>query len=465
MCFVKNPKRLSFVIVLAFSTLIITSCTKSIEPIDDPGIPSIPPRPPMSQAVDAEMVADGMISPIGLVAFPDQSGRLAVIDQAGKIWIISASGDRLPTPYMDVTSRMVTLNSFYDERGLLGLAFHPDYQTNGKFYIYYTLPPNPGGPEPGRTWNNLSRIAEFRVSASNADIADLSTERILFDINDAQSNHNGGTVEFGPDGYLYIALGDGGGANDVGINHVTDWYSVNAGGNGQDIEQNLFGSILRVDVNGNPYSIPPDNPFVNKDGLDEIWAYGFRNPFRFSFDMSGSRQLLAGDAGQLLYEEVSVVKKGGNYGWNVKEGRHCFNTDNSLQPRPSCPDVDEFGNPLVDPVIEINNWQNPQGGRATTIIGGNVYRGNSLPGMHGKYIFGTFSQTPTTADGELFVATPAGSGPWHFQELSLQSSPGDIGYYLKGFGQDLSGEIYLAVSERLGPSGTTGKILKLISAN
>ena len=454
-------------LIMGFLLLGSVSCTKSIEPefSTDTGTPSLPKRPPQSQAVDVEEVAGGMVSPIGLVAFPDATGRLAVIDQAGYIWIIEADGDRIATPYMDVKNRLVTLRDFYDERGLLGLAFHPDYVSNGKFYIYYTLPPNPGGPAPGTTWNNLSRIAEFRVSTSNPNMADLSTERVLFDIDDAQSNHNGGTIAFGPDGYLYIALGDGGGANDVGINHVSDWYTVNAGGNGQDVRMNLFGSILRVNVNGNPYSIPPDNPFVNRDGMDEIWAYGFRNPFRFSFDMSGSKQLLAGDAGQLLYEEVSLVKKGGNYGWNVKEGRHCFNTDNSLQPRPSCPGVDEFGNPLIDPVIEINNWQNPDGGRATTIIGGNVYRGHSIPGMHGKYIFGTFSQSPTTADGELFVANPAGYGAWQFQELHLQSSPNDVGYYLKGFGQDLQGEIYLTVSSLLGPSGNTGKVLKLVSAN
>ena len=414
--------------------------------------------------VDKWEVATGLVSPIGLVAVPDNSNRLAVIDQIGKVWMIDGMGNTNPVPFMDIASRMVTLNSFYDERGLLGLAFHPDYQNNGRFFVYYNAPPRAGGPRPGSNWNNLSKIVEYKVSA-NPNVADISNEKVILQVDDPQSNHNGGTIAFGADGYLYIAIGDGGGANDVGAGHVTDWYTANAGGNGQDLDSNLFGNILRIDINnGNPYAIPADNPFVNKAGLDETYAYGFRNPFRFSFDMSGSRQLYAGDAGQLMIEEVDVVKKGGNYGWNVKEGTQCFNAAASLQPFPTCPDVDPLGNKLEDPVIQFNNWNNPAGGKATTVIGGNVYRGNSIPGYQGKYIFGTFSQTQTTANGELFIANPAGPGLWPFQEISLKSSPNDVGYYLKGFGQDLRGEIYLTTSSILGPSGTSGKIFKLVLA-
>jgi len=414
---------------------------------------------------DLQLVASNFVSPIGLVAIPDNSKRLAVIDQIGKIWIIDAEGHTMATPFMDVTSKLVTLNPGYDERGLLGLAFHPDYKNNGRFYVYYTAPPRAGAPEGGTAWNNLSVISEFKVSSSDPNSADMSSEKPLLQLDDPQSNHNGGTLAFGPDGYLYISIGDGGAANDVAPGHVEDWYATNAGGNGQDIEANLFGNILRIDVNsGNPYGIPLDNPFVNKRGKDEIYAYGFRNPFRFSFDMSGSRKLYAGDAGQVLYEEIDVVEKGGNYGWNVKEGFSCFNAANNLEELENCPDKDAFGNKLIDPVIQVNNWQNPEGGRATTVIGGNVYRGHSIPGFQGKYIFGTFSQSPTTADGELFIAQPAGPGPWNFQEISLKSFPNDIGHYLKGFGQDWEGEIYLTVSSLLGPAGTTGKVYKLVLA-
>ncbi len=190
---------------------------------------------------------------------------------------------------------------------------------------------------------------------------------------------------FWSDGYLCASIGDGGAANDVAPGHVAgDWYTPNAGGNGQDIDSNLLGNILRIDVNmGSPYGIPADNPFVNKAGRDEICAFGFRNPYRMSFDMGGANWLLAGDAGQVLYEEVSVVTKGGNFGWNVEKARHCFNAANNDTVLTSCPSVDNMGNPLIDPVIELNNWQNPMGGKATTVIGGHVYRGHDIKGWAG----------------------------------------------------------------------------------
>lgn len=413
--------------------------------------------------VDIKLIADNLVSPIGVVAVPDNSKRLFVIDQVGKIWIIDGDGNKLTTPFLDISGKLVPLSAGYDERGLLGLAFHPDYKSNGRFFIYYQMLPRPGGPQAGANWNNLSRISEFKVSA-NPNVADMTNEKTILEWDDPQSNHNGGTIAFGPDHFLYIAIGDGGAANDVAPGHVEDWYAANAGGNGQDIESNLFGNILRLDINnGNPYAIPYDNPFIGKSGRDEIYAYGFRNPFRFSFDMEGSHQLFAGDAGQVLYEEVSIVKKGGNYGWNVKEGTHCFNAANNKVELASCPLQDVFATPLTDPVIELNNFQNPAGGKATTVIGGNVYRGNDISWLKGKYVFGTFSQSATTANGELFVATPANAGLWKYEEIDLKSHPNDVGYYLKGFGQDNKGEIYLTVSSVSGPSGTTGKVFKLIA--
>ena len=421
-----------------------------------------------SKVVDAKLIADNLVSPLGVVTAPDESKRLFIIDQIGKVWIVDATGTKLPTPFLDVTSKMVPLNAGYDERGLLGLAFHPDYKNNGKFYVYYTLPPRAGGPVGGGAWDNLSRIAEFKVDAGNPNIADMSSEKVLLDLDDPQSNHNGGTIAFGWDGYLYIAIGDGGGADDVAPGHVEDWYATNAGGNGQDIEANLYGNILRIDVNtGNPYGIPGDNPFVGKPGKDEIWAFGFRNPYRFSFDMGGAHWLYLGDAGQVLYEEIDVVTKGGNYGWNVKEGTHCFNAaDNETELPGGCPMVDNLGNKLIDPVIELKNAENPLGGIAVTIIGGNVYRGHDIPWLSGKYIFGTFARTEGMADAELFMATPrgigGGGGLWDFEELTLKSHPSNLGHYLKGFGQDWNGELYVAVSGMLGPSGNTGEIWKLV---
>jgi len=285
---------------------------------------------------------------------------------------------------------------------------------------------------------------------------------VILEIDHPQNNHNGGTLAFGPDGYLYISIGDGGNKDDVGPGHVSDWYADNTGGNGQDIYSNLLGNILRIDVNsGAPYSIPSDNPFVGTAAKGEIYAYGFRNPYRFSFDMGGTHQLLAGDAGQSLYEEIDLVTKGGNYGWNVKEGSHCFSTDNDLQERSSCPSTDTAGKPLTDPIIELVNAANPKGGGvAITIVGGNVYRGDSLSALQGQYIFGSFSQNGQ-ANAKVYSATPAAANTWSYTELKLKSYPNDLGMFLKSFGQDRDGAVYLLTSGQAGPSGATGKVFKI----
>jgi len=312
----------------------------------------------------------------------------------------------------------------------------------------------------------MTTISEFRVSAGNTNLAEPSSERIVLNTEHPESNHNGGTIAFGPDGYLYISIGDGGAADDVGPGHVEDWYKKNAGGNGQDVTDNLLGNILRIDVNsttGNrAYGIPPDNPFVGHRGRDEIYAFGFRNPYRFSFDMGGDHGLYAGDAGQSLYEEIDVVAKGGNYGWNVKEGTHCFNTDNDLKERAACPEKDSAGNQLIDPVIEVNNSENPKGGIAIAIVGGNVYRGNSIPSLSGRYIFGSLSKDEEEPEGEIFTATPSGSGLWPYKKLRLKSFPEDLGRWLKGFGQDEKGEVYVTATKELGPQGHTGEVYKLV---
>jgi glucose/arabinose dehydrogenase len=390
------------------------------------------------------------------------------VDQIGKVWIIFPDGTKSESPFINISDKLVPLTPEYDERGLLGLAFHPDFKNNGKFYLYYTAPPRKGGPLPGVPWDNTSTVAEFKVSQSDPNKADKSYERVLLRQNHPQSNHNGGTIAFGPDdGYLYISIGDGGAADDTGAGHVSDWYAKNAGGNGQDVQQNLLGNILRIDVNSTSenkeYGIPGDNPFVGGKGKDEIYAFGFRNPYRFSFDMGGQHWLYAGDAGQSLYEEIDVVQKGGNYGWNVKEGTHCFNTDNDLRERKACPVEDSAGNPLLDPVIEVTNTANPDGGGLMiAIVGGNVYRGSKLPGIAGRYVFGGLSASGEKAQGKIYVAKSSTIGLWSFEQLKLQSFPGDINQWLKGFGQDSEGEIYVTGTRQLGPQGVTGKVWKLV---
>src|SRR6185295_11942927 len=215
----KPAQSLSIASLFIFLCVLLTNCEKNDNNNNNN-------NPSDSTKVDLQLVADGFVSPIGLVAAPDNTGRLFVIDQAGKIWIIDQSGSKLPTPFMDVTSTLVALNTNYDERGLLGLAFHPQFASNHRFYIYYQLPPRPGGPQPGSNWNNFSRISEFRTTSGNDNLADMSTERIILEMDDPQSNHNGGTIAFGPDGYLYISIGDGGAGNDVATGHVDDWYAA-----------------------------------------------------------------------------------------------------------------------------------------------------------------------------------------------------------------------------------------------
>lgn len=406
-------------------------------------------------ALSLDLVAEGLTQPVTLTESPDGTGRLFVVDQSGVIRIIDGSGELLAEPFLDVRANLVALSPGFDERGLLGLAFHPDYASNGRFYIYYSAPPRLPG------YNNTSTIAEYEVSA-DPDVADPSSERILLEIDQPQFNHNAGTLQFGPaDGYLYISVGDGGGAHDVGFGHVEDWYAVNDGGNGQDITENLLGNILRIDVDGGmPYGIPADNPFVGEPGLDEIWAFGLRNPYRFSFDQGGSHMLLAGDAGQHLYEEVSVIERGGNYGWNVKEGLVCFSTDHPEEPLDDCPDIDPDGRPLIDPVIAYPNAAQP-GGLGVVVIGGHVYRGDDVPQLRGRYIFGDFSRSFFPPDGVVFMAKPRASGLWHIQELSFPARGGSLGEYLLGFGQDADGEVYVLTSETTGPVGTSGRVYRL----
>lgn len=407
--------------------------------------------------VGVRQVAAGLTAPVALVEPPDGSRRLFIVDQIGLVRVLLPDGQLLAEPFLDVRDRLVTLRPNFDERGLLGLAFHPQYAENGRFFVFYSAPLREGAPA---GWDCTSTIAEF-LASNDPNRADASSERILLQVDKPQFNHNGGTVAFGPDGKLYVSLGDGGGANDVGLGHVEDWYADNAGGNGQDITDNLLGSILRLDVDtGAPYAAPPDNPFVGKDGLDEIWAYGFRNPYRMSFD--GSR-LFAGDAGQVLWEEVSLVVKGGNYGWNVKEGTHCFDAENPGVSPADCPSVAPGGVPLRDPVIEYANARNPIGGLGLVVVGGHVYRGGELPQLRGRYVFGDWSRSFARPDGTLLVATSRKSGLWPIQELQVQNRPnGRLGHFILGFGRDARGEVYALTSDSVGPSGSTGRVFQLV---
>jgi glucose/arabinose dehydrogenase len=466
--------------VLTATALILAACEDADQPATAPDAaleerrgssgdetgPS-PIGPPITVAV--RLVAEGLASPITIVSADDRTGRLFIVDQTGTIRILTRSGVLLPTPFLDVRARMVPLMAGFDERGLLGLAFHPNYRKNGRFFVYYSAPLRAGAPA---GFDHTARIAEYHVSG-NPNVADPTSERVILEVDKPQFNHNGGTLAFGNDRLLYISIGDGGGANDVGLGHVEDWYADNGGGNGQDVDANLLGNILRIDIDrGSPYGIPHNNPFVGKAGLDEIYAYGLRNPYRMSFDMKGGHRLFAGDAGQGLWEEVSIIERGGNYGWNVREGTHCFDAENNTVSPPDCPSFEQApspraGTPLRNPIIEYANTANsaaaPQTRLGVTVIGGHVYRGDRIDRLEGRYVFGDFSRTFVPPNGSVFAAASERRGLWTIRELSFANRPnGRLGHYVLGFGQDDRGEVYVGVRDVLGPTGTTGKVYKLV---
>src|SRR5215212_10818964 len=278
--------------------------------------------------IGLELIAEGFTSPVALIPANDGSHRLFVVDQTGLIWIL-LNGEWFEKPFFDLRERVVKLNSLYDERGLLGLAFHPDFALHGKFYVSYSAPLRADlSPD---EWDHTTYISEFTVSADDPNLADPNSERVLLAMDKPGYNYEAGHIAFGPDGYLYIATGDS----------VRD-PATESGKYAQDTSS-LLGKILRIDVNGTSdtgqnYLIPAGNPFVSGEGLPEIFAYGFRNPYRFSFDVSdaGTPRLFVADVGQATMEEVSLVEPGGNYGWPIREGTTCFNAQHWDQPLESC---------------------------------------------------------------------------------------------------------------------------------
>ena len=398
--------------------------------------------------VRLEPVVEGLGSPVDLVPVSDGTGRLFAVEQTGAIRILTPAGRLRPGPFLDLSDRMAELEAGYDERGLLALAFHPSYAANGRLFVVYSAPPRPGGPE----WSeSTTTLSEFRVSASDPNAADPASERRLLRVDKADINHAGADLGFGPDGLLYVSLGDGGGRNDVGPGHPEI-------GHGQDLST-LAGSILRIDVDtggagGRPYAIPPDNPFADGRGgaRPETFAYGFRNPYRFSFDARG--RLFVGDVGQDIYEEVDLVRAGGNYGWRTREGMHCTPFVGEGCPRAGLDDE-----PFVDPIIEYAHDD-----VGTAVIGGFVYRGRAIPSLRGAYVFGDWSRSrifSPRGEATLLAARPpsSGDGLWPPRVPDVE---GGIPHFLLGIGQDEAGELYLLTRDALGPAGDSGRIFKVV---
>ncbi|GAB3674804.1 hypothetical protein GCM10028856_31020 [Halopiger thermotolerans] len=375
--------------------------------------------------IGLQPVAEGMTAPTDFAAEPG-GDRYFVTDQTGELWAVTGDG-LLDEPLLDISDRMVELGTFqgqyadpnqeYDERGLLGVDPHPDFAENGRLFLHYSAPPNDETPD---GWSHVEVVSEFQASDDLSEI-DPDSEQVIMEFQKPQYNHDAGPMAFGPDGYLYVPMGDGGGANDDMLGHVDDWYDENEGGNGQDVAENLLGSILRIDVDADgegdrPYGIPDDNPLADADDArPEHYAWGFRNPYGISFDSDG--RLFVADVGQDLFEEVDIVESGGNYGWNVKEGTHCFSTENPGDPPEDCPDSapDEppyDGQELQDPIVEYpHTYQDQIVGIA--IVGGHVYEAGQVDGLEGKYIFGDWTSDPArqSPQGTLIAASePQGDG-------------------------------------------------------
>jgi glucose/arabinose dehydrogenase len=363
--------------------------------------------------LDAKRLVTDLQAPTAM-AFPG-NGSVWITEQTGKIRILK-NGKLNSAPLLDLGTLLPKLNNSYEERGLLGIALHPNFKTNRKFYVFYSKPSN------GK-FNHTDVVAEYTLAANAEEIKENS-QKIIISADKPDGNHNGGAVQFGPDGYLYISFGDGGGQGD----------KHGEIGNGQNLN-NLLGKILRVDVNtDSAYSIPKDNPFINKPGARaEIWAYGFRNPYRMSFDKA-SGQLFVGDVGQDTWEEVDIIKKGGNYGWRLQEGNHCYN------PASGCEITG-----IIEPIAEYNHKE------GVSITAGYVYNGHSIPLLKGKYIFADWT-------GPAFYLRKVGTN-WHRGKVVLKNIP--EGMKVTGFGEDTSGELYMLTNPDTGPGNKEGSVYKI----
>jgi plastocyanin len=447
------------------------SCSDS-DPLNQNPIPAPIAKDASVRVALRDLVASGqgLVAPNWGTAAPGDRRHLFVTDTVGKLWAIQTkTGSKALV--LDVSGLLVQdlgqeipALPGYDERGLLGVAFHPQYKRNGLLYTFTSEPFDPAIPadfplqglSPGQRPNHRNVISEWRVADPRAAQPQVSgTRRVLLRIDHPQLNHNGGALNFGRDGYLYISLGDGGNANDQdkigGHNPIT--------GNGQD-RSTVLGKILRIDPgrSGAPngqYGIPRSNPFVAQasqggaagcaDGVcDEIWAYGFRNPYRFSFD-TGTHVLLVGDVGQNKIEEVDVVKKGANYGWRYKEGRLFFQpngTDGSgtgfVSDR-NCLNVPTAG--LIDPIAQYDHDE------GLAIVGGFIYRGQGIRALRGHYVFGDYAKTFAAPDGRLFhfKGTNQGRPRSALRAITELRLKGDapVGLSIFGLAQDAQGELYV----------------------
>ena len=475
-----------FALTIGSSLVCILAPTSMVGQSHMPLVDPIPAGIPVSPiTIGLEPVMAGLVSPVAGAVAPGDPHHLYIADQTGVIWSVNISGRReapAPKVFLDLSSRLINLGLGpikYDERGLLGLAFHPDFEENGLFYTYASEPVKGtadfstmqvNNPK-GQAANCQNVLLEWRVQETEDEdglAVDLASPREVLRIDKAYINHNGGVLMFGPDRLLYISLGDGGRANDQGIGHAD-------AGNGQTLAAgNVLGKILRINPLGRnsangKYGIPRGNPFADKQnplpGPHEIYAYGFRNPWRMSFD-SETGKLYVGDVGQNDIEEVDIVEKGRNYGWPIKEGSFLFDTIQPGRAGEGFVWANTPGSPagLVDPIAEYDHADGEQPPFHSTpdtrvaVIGGFVYHGHKIRAVRDKYVFGDYSgEIGTPVAGHLYVL----EGPGHkIEQLNIQGRP-KLGLAVLGFAQDHKGELYLLANQTGTLLGNTGVVMKL----
>lgn len=402
-------------------------------------------------------VTESLTQPLTYTQLP--GGTALVVDQPGYVWRIDPDGTRPTEPILNLTDRLSPINhGAFDERGVLDLALHPDFDSNRRVYITYTAPRRASAPS---DWDCTLRLSEFRLPSQQPLLIDPASERVVLEIDTPYSNHHSGRIAFGPDGLLHLSVGDGGNANDQGKRPES--------GNGQNL-QTLLGKILRIDVNrsgsGTAYSIPSDNPFVHGGaGLPEIYAYGLRNVWGLSFDRGGSHELFAADVGQNLFEEVDIITKGGNYGWSLKEGFVAFDAKSPNKPPGTVPDAGARGESLIDPILQYRHpgvKKDPEA-FGISITGGYVYRGKALPELAGRYVFGDWSRNWGLPQGAILAAQrpETGSGRWSVSPVTVVQ-PRDFSGYVTGLGEGRDGELYLMTNGSNGLTPGKGRVWKLV---
>uniref|UniRef100_A0A8C4ZYL8 Uncharacterized protein n=1 Tax=Gadus morhua TaxID=8049 RepID=A0A8C4ZYL8_GADMO len=384
-------------------------------------------------------VANGLRNPVAMIHANDGSHRFFVAEQLGYVWVYLANGSRVDRPFLNLTQAVLTSPWAGDERGFLCIALHPSFTTVRKAYVYYSVSVKK---------QEKIRVSEFTLSTHDVNQLDHASERTILEVAEPASNHNGGQLLFGEDGFLYIFIGDGGRAGDP----------FGKFGNSQNKSTHL-GKALRIDVNDNddgaPYSIPPDNPFLAEpNAMPEIYAYGVRNMWRCSVDRGdtatgrGRGRLFCGDVGQNKYEEVDLVVKGGNYGWRAKEGFSCYD-------RKLCK------NSTLDDILPIFAYPHKLG---KSVTGGYIYRGCQMPNLNGLYIFGDFMS------GRLMsLKENTTTGEWHYNEICMGKDqtcrfPKLINSYYKyiiSFAEDEAGELYFLATGTPSASARAGVIYKI----